>query len=214
MASVLFVSCGEEPQSAALENDSKSEISKEEPNNAGGCIYNMDKKATKISWKAFKTSDRVAVGGIFPTFEVECIENGSSFIEVLESVNFSIPVSKMETGDKERDQTLLNYFFNSFVPEGNIYGTVDKVEGGESEGIISFILKMNGGKVPVDMKYLVKENVLYVNGTVDLHEFHGQDAMSSLNEQCGELHKGKDGVSKLWPEIEVGIVSKFGVKCD
>ena len=49
----------------------------------------------------------------------------------------------------------------------------------------------------------MKGDSMFISTTVNVMEWNGQEAMDSLNVACFDLHKGADGVSKTWSEVDI-----------
>ncbi len=47
---------------------------------------------------------------------------------------------------------------------------------------------------------------------LDVLLWNGEEALKTLNKECYELHTGTDGISKLWPDVDV--VLKIPVKLE
>ena len=47
--------------------------------------------------------------------------------------------------------------------------------------------------------------------TTVLHtpDWNADAGLAALNNECEELHKGEDGISKLWPDVNVTVVSRL-----
>ena len=43
-------------------------------------------------------------------------------------------------------------------------------------------------------------------------DFNGSKAMESLNKVCFDLHKGPDGISKTWSEVEINVATYLKVE--
>jgi len=69
---------------------------------------------------------------------------------------------------------------------------------------------MNDMTKPLDMEYHLVDDQYYVlKGIIDLASWDAQNAVDELNKVCKDLHIGKDGVSKLWPDVKVVIQLPF-----
>ena len=71
--------------------------------------------STKVNWTAFKTTEKIAVGGSFKSIELKDTKTGETPEEVLEGAAFSIPVSSLYTNNPDRDSKLLKFFFGTLV---------------------------------------------------------------------------------------------------
>tara|TARA_R110002051_G_scaffold104456_3_gene177140 strand:+ start:10137 stop:10361 length:225 start_codon:yes stop_codon:yes gene_type:complete len=55
----------------------------------------------------------------------------------------------------------------------------------------------------VEYTYSLKNDILFLTIHLDLLKWNGDYVLYSLNKECYDLHKGVDGVSKLWPDVDV-----------
>lgn len=185
--SIIAVSCKKEE---------KEETSLEEtPIETGLKVIN---DSTKVSWTAYKTTDKVAVGGSFTEINLTTMETGNTPEEVLEGARFSIPVSSVFTNNPERDGKLKEFFFNVMKDPEFLGGEIHFKEG---KAILALTLNGITKDVPVEWTY--ENNKFSINGTLNLEDFGAQDAVASLNKVCFDLHKGADGVSKTWSEVAI-----------
>ena len=154
--------------------------------------------STKVSWTAYKTTDKVAVGGSFTEIELKNTQEGTTPEEVLEGASFSIPVSSLFTNNPDRDSKLKQFFFGAMNDTELIGGTINF-----ANGKTTLMLSLNGVAKPVEVESTFENNVFSVNGILNLDDFNGQQAIESINNVCKDLHKGADGVSKTWSEVAI-----------
>lgn len=167
--------------------------------------------SVEVKWTAFKMTDKVPVSGIFKTVKIEKLHVGKTMIEAVNGLEFSIPIDSVFTKNKGRDKIIVTSFFGKLKETANILGTVNL----KSKEDASVLLTMNGisEKLPVVMSW--ENNKVTMKATLDLKTWKGEIAVAALNEACGDLHKGKDGVSKTWDEVNIvvsGIVEKALLK--
>ncbi|WP_000697032.1 YceI family protein, partial [Leptospira interrogans] len=85
----------------------------------------------------------------------------------------------------------------------------DKTSG---KGIIG--LTLNGVTKKIDLNFTLQNGIqLDAKTNLNLGDFKALSALDSLNKVCMDLHKGKDGASKLWPEVELTISTKLKLDC-
>ena len=75
-------------------------------------------------------------------------------------------------------------------------------------------IKMNAVTREIPFTYTVNDAVVELTTSISLSDFNGDDAVSALNTVCDGLHKGPDGISKLWPDIDITVSSTLNKKCD
>tara|TARA_R110000868_G_scaffold199133_2_gene445698 strand:+ start:226 stop:864 length:639 start_codon:yes stop_codon:yes gene_type:complete len=190
---IVFSSCkeakkGEESKSV----DATSEATE---------IYSLVQDSTKVSFTAYKTTDKVPVGGMFKKINFTKTNSGETAMEALNGTEFSIPVSSLFTNDPTgtRDPKLLEFFFGVLKDTELISGVV-KVEGDKS----SMDVTLNGETQNIPLAYEMNgDNKIVFNGVMELENWNAMNAVASINKACEILHTGKDGVSKTWSEVAV-----------
>ena len=187
LAFITFTSCKKE-EKTETPTETKEEVK-------GLTIVN---DSTKVKWTAFKTTDKVAVGGSFTQIELKNVKTGNTPLEVLEGVAFSIPVSSLFTNNPDRDSKLKTIFF----------GTLKNTE--LLSGILNFrdnqlfmTLSMNDVTKQIPLEYTFENNLLNMKTTLNLNDFGGEAALAAINKACLDLHKGPDGVSKTWETVDI-----------
>lgn len=154
--------------------------------------------STKVNWTAFKTTEKVAVGGSFRTIELKDTKTGETPEEVLEGAAFSIPISSLFTDNADRDSKLLKFFFGTLKNTELLAGTLNF-----REGKCYMTLTMNDVTKQIVTEYVYENNLFTLTSTLNLVEFGGEKAVNAINEACLDLHKGKDGVSKTWNLVDI-----------
>jgi hypothetical protein len=64
-------------------------------------------------------------------------------------------------------------------------------------------ITMNGTTVNVPVDVVFEENIFRLKSKIQLAEFNALEMLASLNKACYDLHKGADGISKTWEEVDV-----------
>lgn len=178
------------------------------------CFYEFENTSTvNLKWTAYKTSDKVAVGGTFNDVLVKGGEKSTKLTEVLNTVTFTILTNSTNTTNPDRDQKIVNSFFGAMLGTDIITGQVSGVEGDNEKGKCSFFVTMNGVEKEVVLDYTVADNVVKLVGELDLNNWNGSEAVASLNKVCEDLHKGADGVSVLWPNIGIELEVALSKRC-
>lgn len=189
-------------------------------NASAACKYEVVRETTKIGWTAFKTMKKVAVKGEMPGFSLKPSKKGAKYDSIsglMNKVEAEIDSTKVSTGNPTRDETLAKHFF------AQMKGLIIKAEFEDAKasatdpnsGTAMLEIKMNGQrqKVPATWKY-VSSDGLEAHAVIDVLKFHGDKAMAELNKACVDLHKGEDGVSKTWSEVEVHLWAKLKEHCE
>ena len=166
------------------------------------CMYGFNEAETKVSWNAYKTTDKVKVMGYFETLTTD--RTGMMYGSIQEFVNgikFSINSSSSLSGDAARDISVRDYFFNLFTENFEINGTLEMV----SPKQVTAHLDIYGSDTPVLLSYDVSEGILLMKGSISLNEIGAINAYNSIHEKCIDLHRGLDGISKTWDTVDISI---------
>tara|TARA_R110000868_G_scaffold57476_2_gene177421 strand:+ start:1613 stop:2251 length:639 start_codon:yes stop_codon:yes gene_type:complete len=164
--------------------------------------YSLINDSTKVSFTAYKTTDKVAVGGSFKEITLTNSGQGKTGLEALNGTKFSIPVSSLFTNDATgtRDPKILKFFFGVMKNTELISGEF-KVTGKNN---CSIDLTLNGKTANIPLKYTENSDTnLAFDGVMNLENWDGLAAVASINKACEALHTGKDGISKTWSEVAV-----------
>ena len=168
-------------------------------------VYNYDSVSTEIKWTAFKHMDRIPVGGKFDAFTINGFEPADNISDALKNVSFSINTASTNTQDKDRDLKIVTNFFGNMQPDSRIEGRILEIKGAVN-GSGSVLIQMNGVGIPIKFEWKLNENNQFIlNANLSVLNWDLAQALEVLNEVCLEKHTGKDGVSKLWADVEVTV---------
>ena len=170
-------------------------------------VYSIVSETTKIGWTAYKTTDKVAVKGTFTKVDVE-VKSGSSAKEALNGLKFSIPVSSIFSENEDRDTKLKKFFFG--VMDATEFLTGQLFLDSDTEGKVA--IKMNGIEKLLPITYNISGQLVTFSGVLNLAGWNAQNAINSLNKICFDLHKGQDGISKTWNEVNIDVSTYIKVK--
>lgn len=161
-------------------------------------------EATSVTWTAYKTTDKIGVGGEFTTINFE-EQSGSTPQEALNTLSFSIPISSLFTNDptNTRDGKIKTSFFGEMLDTDLLKGTITYEDASD---IVVVALTMNGvtHNLPMDI-IITDERRVSITGTMNLADWNALDALAALNKVCFDLHKGPDGVSKTWEDVAIEV---------
>jgi hypothetical protein len=164
--------------------------------------YVAKPEATSVKWTAYKTTEKVPVGGEFKILKFEP-KTGATPEEALNNLSFSIPVSSVFTNDatNTRDAKIKESFFGAMLDTELLTGTIKYVDGAYSASIT-----MNGvtKDLPLEVK-ITEERRVAMTGIMNLKDWDALGALESLNKVCFDLHKGADGVSKTWEDVAIEV---------
>ena len=167
--------------------------------------FSLENAKNEINFTAYKTTDKVAVGGQFKKVNITSGGEGNSIKEAINNAEFSIPVSSIFTKDTSRDFKIKKFFFGIMDNTKLLSGKL--VLENDSKGYAN--IKMNGVTEKVDFTYSIEANTFSMKATMDITKWNATAALTSLNTVCKDLHKGADGVSKTWSDVALNITSTF-----
>ncbi len=176
------------------------------------CTYEYDPSKTSLEWTAFKFTEKTGVKGKFDSIKVTGKQKDKSKFGAISSIQFQIDSSSVNSGVPDRDGKIKKFFFGSVKGNGKISGTFSEISTGET-GTAKLNLKFGNSKTSVPVNFVWKEDVVEVTGNVDVLALGLQSGLSKLNSECNDLHKGSDGVSKLWPTVDVKVISTVKKVC-
>jgi hypothetical protein len=192
----------------ACKSDVKKEESKTdgvEITNKSDLSFSVARAKNEINFTAYKTSEKVPVGGQFNEVNVLSGGEGNSVKEAINNTEFSIPVSSIFTKDTSRDLKVKTYFFGMMADTELLSGKLMITD--DVNGIAE--IKMNGVTQNVPFTYTIVEKTFNMKATMDVNNWNASAALESLNKVCFDLHKGTDGVSKTWSDVALNITTTF-----
>lgn len=192
---VLTISCKKEK--TEIITQTKTDNSK---------TYSVVGETSAVKWIAYKTTDKVAVKGKFNTIKITNSKKAATIEEALNGIIFSIPVSSIFTDDVTRDSKLKEFFFGIMNNTEFISGTFD-INDKES----SVNITMNGISKTIPIELAIDGQTVTFNNILNLKDWDLGNAVASLNKACDILHKGPDGISKTWDEVEIKAVIYLNV---
>lgn len=170
--------------------------------------YIVDAKNSTVNWTAYKTSDKVPVKGVFTEVNIIKSADAHNQIDVLNGLEFEIPVTSIFSKDTIRDGKLNKFFFEAMKNTLKLKGTFSIEEDGK--GKIS--LTMNGLTKDLSIDYSIQGENIEINAIMNVDTWEAQAALTTLNKACNELHSGADGVSKTWNEVAINAQIKTVLK--
>ena len=160
--------------------------------------YSVIGETSLVKWTAYKTTDKIAVKGKFNTINITNSKKATTVEEALNGILFSIPVGSIFSNDAIRDSKLKQFFFDVMKNTEFISGTFEINDTGSFANIT-----MNGISKTIPINLKIDGQTATFNNTLKLNNWELNDALTSLNKACFDLHKGPDGVSKTWDEVEI-----------
>ena len=173
----------------------------ESPKDVKTFTYNPE--ATKVIWTGYKTTQKVGVTGQFTSFEVAGTVEADNIVDVFKNASITIASNSVSTGNELRNGRIVKSYFGVFVNTDEIKANI--VELSQTTGKIAVTLNDITNEIPVEVT--ITGNEIKLKGLIDINTFDGQEATDSLNYVCKDVHKGPDGVTKLWPDVEIMVKS-------
>jgi len=156
------------------------------------CSYQSD--TAKVTWKAFKTYEKIGVGGSFDRVVVTS-KSANSIEALLVGSNVKIDTSSINSGNPGRDATLVSSFFKT----QNINTITAKILSLKDSKALTEITINNITKT-IPLVYTVNEGKVSAKGSIDLGDFTMLPSLQSINKVCFDLHGGK-----TWQDVEIGF---------
>lgn len=178
------------------------------------CNYSYNAESVTASWTAFKFTEKAGVGGKFDSVIVSTSGSVDSPEKMLGELKFEIPISSTNTNNPDRDMKIIEYFFGTLSNTEMISGNIVSAKGNNEEGTAMVNLSMNDKTFQQEVNYKIEGAQVSLMGTIDVGNWNGNDAIAALNKVCDDLHKGEDGISKLWPTVDISIVALLDKSCN
>ena len=174
------------------------------------CTYTYTEGSIAAQWTAYKTTERVGVSGTFDTIRVEGVQAAGSANEAFAGAGFSIPVSSINSSNPDRDRKIMESFFGTMTQTDVLSGKVLSI----SDSDCSVLINMNGVADTCLFNLTQNDTMVSLSGVLELANWSALKSVDALNKVCFDLHKGADGVSKLWPDVKLEITAGITKVCD
>ena len=195
---VAFLSCKTEKKVNPIK-----EIKVEAPKSTAE--FSIEKASKQINFTAYKTSDKIPVGGQFKKVNVLSGGEGNTVKEAIHNTEFSIPVSSLFTQNSSRDYKIKKFFFGIMDNTKLLSGKL--LLSDATKGVAE--IKMNGISQKVPFTYSIVDRTFNMKAAIDVNNWNASKALASLNNVCLDLHRGADGISKTWSEVTLNITTVF-----
>ena len=177
------------------------------------CTYEYSHDTTEFTWTAYKFTEKLGVSGTFDEIKTAPPAPASSLYGSIDGLTFVIPVAGLNTGKPDRDQKIIGQFFHRLGPGREIRGIVTGIDAGANIASIEITLGSQTRTVSAPLEVL-DEGSIEVTAQMNLADWQALDALKNLNKACYEEHKGEDGISKLWPDVSLKIVTRPVAVCN
>ena len=178
------------------------------------CKFSIKSNDVKVNWTAFKTTARVGVKGSFDKVEINTANGTPSLSTLMMATSFKVNTATVNSNNPDRDKKLVDFFFAKMTSDLAVTGNVKSVTGSNEQGQGIMAINMNGVSWDTAFKYTVTDNILTLTTSINTDNWNAQDAITSINNACEDLHKGKDGISKTWPDVEISVIVPMDISCD
>jgi len=173
---------------------------------ATGCVL-VQPANMNVSWTGYKTLAKLGVTGEFTSVKyIPVALEGKNFKELFVGSKVSIDTTKINTGNKGRDETLVKMFFSMLKNKTidaeiiSIKKTDTHEKGKPRTGSIDVKITMNEKTITIPMQYVYVKGKFDAKGTIDLFDFAANDALTAINKSCYDHHKGK-----TWNDISISF---------
>ena len=167
--------------------------------------FSLKTAKNNVDWIAYKTTEKVGVKGKFKKVNITSGGEGNSVKEAINNAEFSIPVSSIFTSDTSRDFKIRKKFFGIMENTELLSGKL--VIENDSLGYAN--IKMNNVTQKLPFTYTITDKSFSMSATMDINKWNAEKALTALNNECKDLHKGTDGITKTWEEVAITISSTF-----
>ena len=191
-------------------NSTPADETEVEGNKEPACFYKYNSGSSKMEWTSFKFNDKAPVKGTFTEMVVTGTLQSDDPVALLKSLNFTIDVNSVETQNSDRNGKIVEHFFLTLETDALTGKMLEMNEDGTA--VIEVNMHNMTGKVPGT--YTWENNVFTYKGTMDVTNWDGMAGINALNEVCKDLHTGEDGVSKLWPTVDLMFSTTLSSDCD
>jgi hypothetical protein len=198
---ILFISCGRNNNKEVEQEKIKTELDS----------YQFDIENTKVIWNGYKTNDKIKVVGYFNEFSCDREDQEFSSIEdLVTGLKFSVKSSSSSSGDPMRDKNLKDHFFKYLTDNFVINGTL----GSPINDSIDVTFDVFGKTKQIRFAFIYNiipscpyfDQVIEIKGSINLEsQFDALKAYNAISNKCYDLHKGADGISKTWKQVDVHV---------
>jgi len=192
-------------------NNNNTQEAKQKNSQINENAYQLSIENTKVIWNGFKTNDKLKVVGYFDEFSCDREDQKfSSIDELVNGLQFSIKSSSSVSGDPIRDKNLKDHFFSYLTKDFVINGTLGQPINDSID--VSFDVFGQTKTLRFGCQYNIvpdssnSDCMIEIRGSIDLEsQFGGLQAFNAISKKCHDLHKGADGISKTWKQVDVLI---------
>jgi polyisoprenoid-binding protein YceI len=162
----------------------------------------FDSQDIKVGWTAFKTYEKIGVGGSFDKVTLTS-STAANLQYALKGTSVEIDTASVNSNHKDRDATLVKHFFevqNTKIIKAKILTVTEKS--------LDVEIEMNGVKRTIPFKYEKTHEKIEAHGVIDLGDFHMLLALGAINKACYDLHAGK-----TWQDVALSFTLQLDKEC-
>jgi polyisoprenoid-binding protein YceI len=199
IASLFFVACGP-----------KGDDNKDNDEETSSAVYKINHENTTIEWEAYKFTERKGVKGAFGQIKTTPEKEIGSLEEIITGTTFEVDVNSINSGDSTRDPKIIAHFFGSMMNTDKIMGKITSYsQTSDTEADVTVDITMNDKTVSVPSKIQLTDKNIKLTTSLKMGEWDAISSVDSLNTICNDLHKGEDGLSKLWPDVSITVNTTY-----
>jgi hypothetical protein len=174
------------------------------------CNYQLKGGSEKIEFTGFKFTEKTGVSGTFENFKIQTLGSAESIESLIENGSFWIDSFSLDAGKKARNVNIAKGLLSNLGTK-SFRGYVKSINPKAKSLQFSLVIGKDIHDVP--LKYEVKGNSFSAKGTIDLLALGYKKGFEALQKICNVWHKGSDGVSKTWSDVEIRVSADFAKKC-
>ncbi len=160
--------------------------------------YQVSSTGSRVDWTGYKFTEKKGVTGTFKTITILNAPKATSAVDAFNGVDFTIPVSSLDSKNEIRDSKLKSLFFGMMENTTLLSGSF------VTEGKQIFLnLTMNNTTKKIPLSHTVAGRNVRLQGKLNITDFDAIKAFNSIHKACEVLHTGTDGVSKTWDEVGI-----------
>ncbi|MFK8137193.1 MAG: hypothetical protein AB8E15_02430 [Bdellovibrionales bacterium] len=159
-----------------------------------------------FQFTGYKFTEKAPVSGTFKDIQWTYEKESNSIEELLLSGSIIIDSFTVSSGDKIRDNNLLEGIFKVWGSR-QISAKVISID--KKTNKLSIELKVGENIKLIDMNYSIKGTTLAIAGKIDLLELGFSKAYAKLSKLCKAFHIGVDGINKTWSEVGLKLTANI-----
>ncbi len=203
---VLLASC---QNNHTKTNDKKPETT--EKLQSAQWILNEDNSS--IHWTGYKTTGKIPVKGVFKTFKIKGVKPAADLKTAIQSAQAEINIYSIFSNNEDRDKKLIGKLFENMTDTQKIFARIDKIQPNGQSAMMTINMNTHEKTVPVQLQIDENAGKVTLSGKIDLlKDFEANNAFEQFHKACFNKHKGEDGVSKTWSEVEFSAELIFNHK--